>query len=72
MAIGVKAVPLSFVVHALGVAGVVMVLVWCIHFRGGLAWESSNKNLIFNVRTLLSFVSLLMHLLIILVVFLWG
>ncbi|KAA8539912.1 hypothetical protein F0562_026604 [Nyssa sinensis] len=25
-----------------------MVLVWNIHFRGGLAWESSNKSLIFN------------------------
>ncbi|KAF8379476.1 hypothetical protein HHK36_028911 [Tetracentron sinense] len=27
-----------------------MVLVWCIHFRGGLAFESSNKNLIFNIH----------------------
>lgn len=26
-----------------------MVLVWSIHFRGGLAWEAENKNLIFNV-----------------------
>ncbi|KAL1294405.1 hypothetical protein AAHE18_19G139800 [Arachis hypogaea] len=25
-----------------------MVLLWNIHFRGGLAWEATNKNLIFN------------------------
>lgn len=59
MAIGVKALPLSVVAHALALAGAVMVLVWCIHFRGGLAWDSSNKNLIFNVcfQSLLSSVS---------------
>lgn len=50
MAIGGKAVPLSFVAHALAVAGAVMVLVWCIYFLGGLAWEATNKALIFNVR----------------------
>ncbi|KAL4287447.1 hypothetical protein AHAS_Ahas19G0187100 [Arachis hypogaea] len=27
---------------------IVMVLLWNIHFRGGLAWEATNKNLIFN------------------------
>ncbi|XP_057475185.1 transmembrane ascorbate ferrireductase 1-like [Actinidia eriantha] len=59
MAIGVKALPLSFVVHALGVAGLVMVLVWCIHFRGGLAWESSNKNLIFNIHPVLILIGLI-------------
>ncbi|KAA3469943.1 transmembrane ascorbate ferrireductase 1-like [Gossypium australe] len=53
MAIGVKALHLSFVPHALAIAGAVMVLVWCIHFRGGLAWESSNKNLIFNLHPVL-------------------
>ncbi|KAK8583494.1 hypothetical protein V6N13_108853 [Hibiscus sabdariffa] len=53
MAIGVKAWQSSFVAHALGVAGAVMVLVWTIHFRGGLAWDSSNKNLIFNLHPVL-------------------
>ncbi|CAL5405027.1 unnamed protein product [Camellia sinensis] len=48
--IGVKAVVLSIVAHVLGIAGAVMVLVWCIHFRGGLAWDSSNKSLIFNAK----------------------
>ncbi|PSR93440.1 Transmembrane ascorbate ferrireductase [Actinidia chinensis var. chinensis] len=59
MAIGVKALPLSFVVHVLGVAGLVMVLVWCIHFRGGLAWESSDKSLIFNIHPVLILLGLI-------------
>ncbi|GMI71581.1 hypothetical protein like AT4G25570 [Hibiscus trionum] len=53
MAIQVKPSQLAFVPHALAVAGAVMVLVWCIHFRGGLAWDSSNKNLIFNIHPVL-------------------
>ncbi|KAF7147496.1 hypothetical protein RHSIM_Rhsim03G0180700 [Rhododendron simsii] len=51
IAIPVKALPLSFVVHALAVAGAVLVLVWNIYFRGGLAWESTNKSLIFNAAS---------------------
>ncbi|XP_022774145.1 transmembrane ascorbate ferrireductase 1-like [Durio zibethinus] len=53
MTIGVKASHLTVVPQALAVAGAVMVLVWCIHFRGGLAWESSNKSLIFNIHPVL-------------------
>lgn len=53
MGLEINAVYLSYVVHVLAVAGAVMVLVWNIHFRGGLAWESSNKNLIFNVSFLI-------------------
>ncbi|XWS37829.1 hypothetical protein CRYUN_Cryun19dG0078900 [Craigia yunnanensis] len=53
MAIGVKPLHLTIVPHALAVAGAVMVLVWCIYFRGGLAWESSNKSLIFNIHPVL-------------------
>lgn len=49
MALAVPAVPFTFVVHLLGIAGIIMVLIWNIDFRGGLAWESTNKNLIFNV-----------------------
>lgn len=53
MAVGpvsVRALAVSFAAHVLAVAGAVMVLVWCISFRGGLAWEASNKNLIFNIH----------------------
>ncbi|KNA23928.1 hypothetical protein SOVF_019690 isoform B [Spinacia oleracea] len=49
----VKAAPLTYVVHVLAVACAVMVLVWCIHFRGGLAWEATNKSLIFNIHPVL-------------------
>ncbi|CAA2983411.1 transmembrane ascorbate ferrireductase 1-like [Olea europaea subsp. europaea] len=48
MAIGMKAMPFSFVAHFLAVVGAILVLIWCISFRGGLAWEAPNKNLIFN------------------------
>ncbi|CAM0903628.1 unnamed protein product [Alopecurus aequalis] len=47
--LGVKATPFTYAAHALAVAAATMVLVWCIHFRGGLAFEAVNKNLIFNV-----------------------
>ncbi|GKU89328.1 hypothetical protein SLEP1_g3479 [Rubroshorea leprosula] len=59
MALGVKAFPFTFVVHLLGIAGVVLVLVWCIHFRGGLAWESSDKSLIFNIHPVLMLIGLI-------------
>ncbi|XP_072077376.1 uncharacterized protein [Arachis hypogaea] len=48
MGLGVPALPFTFVAHLLAVAAIVMVLLWNIHFRGGLAWEATNKNLIFN------------------------
>ncbi|KAL4370871.1 hypothetical protein AHAS_Ahas06G0109100 [Arachis hypogaea] len=49
MGLGVPALPFTFVAHLLAVAAIVMVLLWNIHFRGGLAWEATNKNLILNV-----------------------
>ncbi|KAJ8437243.1 hypothetical protein Cgig2_012512 [Carnegiea gigantea] len=53
MAAVLKATPVTFVAHALAVACAVMVLVWCISFRGGLAWEATNKSLIFNIHPVL-------------------
>lgn len=53
MAIGLKAVHVSYVAHFLAVVGAILVLVWVISFRGGLAWEATNKNLIFNIHPLL-------------------
>lgn len=53
MAIEIKATPFTFVAHALAFAASVMVLIWCIHFRGGLAWEDTNKSLIFNIHPVL-------------------
>ncbi|KAA8533734.1 hypothetical protein F0562_031251 [Nyssa sinensis] len=59
MATGVKALPFFLVAQVLAVAGAVMVLVWNIHFRGGLAWESSNKSLIFNIHPVLILIGLI-------------
>ncbi|XP_010940462.1 probable ascorbate-specific transmembrane electron transporter 1 [Elaeis guineensis] len=50
---GLRAEVFTYVAHALAVAAAVLVLVWCIHFRGGLAFESTNKSLIFNVHPVL-------------------
>lgn len=52
MALGVPALGFTFAMHVLGAASAVLVLVWCVHFRGGLAFEASNKSLIFNVCVL--------------------
>ncbi|CAA7390942.1 unnamed protein product [Spirodela intermedia] len=51
--LGVGAAPFTNVVHGLAVVGAVLVLVWTIHFRGGLAFDSTNKNLIFNLHPVL-------------------
>ncbi|KDP22285.1 hypothetical protein JCGZ_26116 [Jatropha curcas] len=59
MALEVKALPFTFVTHALAVAGAILVLVWCIYFRGGLAWEASNKSLIFNIHPVLMLIGLI-------------
>ncbi|KAG5234594.1 transmembrane ascorbate ferrireductase [Salix suchowensis] len=59
MAIGVEALPLTFAAHALAVAGAAMVLVWNLHYRGGLAWEATNKNLIFNLHPVLMLIGLI-------------
>ncbi|KAJ8448707.1 hypothetical protein Cgig2_010594 [Carnegiea gigantea] len=53
MAVVLKATPVTFVAHALAAACAVLVLVWCISFRGGLAWEATNKSLIFNIHPVL-------------------
>ncbi|KAL7146346.1 hypothetical protein ABFS83_06G034300 [Erythranthe nasuta] len=59
MAIGVKALPISFVAHFLAIVGAILVLIWTINFRGGLAWESTNKNLIFNLHPVLMLIGLI-------------
>lgn len=56
--IGLKATPFAAVTQVLGIAGAVMVLVWCIYFMGGLAWEATNKSLIFNIHPVLMLIGL--------------
>ncbi|KGN60469.1 transmembrane ascorbate ferrireductase 1 [Cucumis sativus] len=59
MALAVKAFPLTVVSHVVGIVAMIMVLVWTIHFRGGLAWEAVNKNLIFNIHPVLMLLGLI-------------
>ncbi|XP_068640143.1 probable ascorbate-specific transmembrane electron transporter 1 [Aristolochia californica] len=53
MALGVDGRVFTYVSHVLAVASAVLVLVWCIYYRGGLAFTSTNKQLIFNVHPVL-------------------
>ncbi|KAK7315031.1 hypothetical protein VNO77_33563 [Canavalia gladiata] len=59
MALEVAAIPFTFVVHILGLVSIVLVLVWNLYFRGGLAWTSSNKSLIFNIHPVLMLIGLI-------------
>ncbi|XP_078427483.1 putative ascorbate-specific transmembrane electron transporter 1 [Wolffia australiana] len=49
---GLKArpAPFTYVVHVLAAISALLVLFWAIHFRGGLAFVATNKNLIFNIH----------------------
>ncbi|KAK7364328.1 hypothetical protein VNO80_12892 [Phaseolus coccineus] len=51
--------PLTFVVHLLAIPAILMVLVWNIHFRGGLSFNSSNKSLIFNIHPVLMLIGII-------------
>lgn len=48
----------TLVVHVLAVAATALVLLWCIGFRGGLAFRSSDKQRIFNVHPPLMLIGL--------------
>ena len=55
MSVVINARIVAFAVHALAVVASVMLFVWSICYRGGFAWESTNKTLlIFNVNSSLS------------------
>lgn len=54
-AIPVVRFPIFRAVRVIGVAVAALVLTWTIHFRGGLALISDNKDLIFNVRLWICF-----------------
>ncbi|XP_048325775.1 transmembrane ascorbate ferrireductase 1 [Ziziphus jujuba] len=56
MALSAPATPFTYVTHFLAIAGLVLVLVWTLHFRGGFAWDAENKNLIFNLHPFLMLV----------------
>ncbi|OAY71047.1 putative ascorbate-specific transmembrane electron transporter 1 [Ananas comosus] len=53
--------PFTFVSHALAAAAAMLVLVWCIHFRGGLAYEATDKSLIFNLTPVNEFAAIMSY-----------
>ncbi|MED6184833.1 hypothetical protein PIB30_051283 [Stylosanthes scabra] len=52
--------PIFTTVRAIGVAVTVLLLIWALHFRGGLALVSDNKDLIFNVHPVLMVIGLVL------------
>ncbi|KAL9268432.1 Transmembrane ascorbate ferrireductase 2-like protein [Drosera capensis] len=60
MATPVVRFPIYLLIRGLGIAVAALVLIWTIHFRGGLALVSDNKDLIFNVHPVLMVISLLL------------
>ncbi|KAL9323825.1 hypothetical protein ACSQ67_008682 [Phaseolus vulgaris] len=52
--------PIFTVVRVVGVAVTVLLLTWALHFRGGLALVSDNKDLIFNVHPVLMVIGLIL------------
>ncbi|CAI9785534.1 unnamed protein product [Fraxinus pennsylvanica] len=50
---GMSSFPVSMFAHLLAIAVTILVLVWLLHFREGLAFKSDNKQKIFNVHPLL-------------------
>ncbi|XP_068645883.1 probable ascorbate-specific transmembrane electron transporter 1 [Aristolochia californica] len=53
MVLGIDARVFTYACHVLAVVSAVLVLVWCIDYRGGLAFKATNKQLIFNVHPVL-------------------
>ncbi|CAI9763332.1 unnamed protein product [Fraxinus pennsylvanica] len=60
MAVPVVRFPIFPVVRIIGIAVTALVLTWTVHYRGGLALISDNKDLIFNVHPVLMVISLVL------------
>ncbi|PSR87803.1 Transmembrane ascorbate ferrireductase [Actinidia chinensis var. chinensis] len=60
MAVPVVQFPIFLLVRIIGVIVTVLVLTWTIHYRGGLALISDNKDLIFNVHPVLMVIGLVL------------
>ncbi|XP_027359106.1 probable transmembrane ascorbate ferrireductase 2 [Abrus precatorius] len=52
--------PIFTAVRGVGVAVTVLLLTWALHYRGGLALVSDNKDLIFNVHPVLMVIGLVL------------
>lgn len=60
MTVPVVRFPIFLFVRVIGIAVTALVLTWTIHYRGGLALISENKDLIFNVHPVLMVISLVL------------
>ncbi|XP_023893243.1 probable transmembrane ascorbate ferrireductase 3 [Quercus suber] len=50
---------LTYVAHFFGLTALILILIWLLHYRGGLNYESNNPDLVFNVHPFLMFFSLI-------------
>jgi cytochrome b-561 len=55
MAVPVVRFPIFLIIRVIGLMVATLVLTWTLHYRGGLALVSDNKDLIFNVLSLAHF-----------------
>ncbi|CAI9752792.1 unnamed protein product [Fraxinus pennsylvanica] len=60
MAVPIYRFPIFAVVRIFGIAITALVLTWTVHYRGGLALISDNKDLIFNVHPVLMVIGLVL------------
>ncbi|XP_072973010.1 transmembrane ascorbate ferrireductase 2-like isoform X3 [Typha angustifolia] len=60
MAAPVVRFPIIALIRVFGAAIAAMVLIWAVHFRGGMALISDNKDLIFNIHPVLMVVGFLL------------
>ncbi|KAK4426302.1 putative transmembrane ascorbate ferrireductase 2 [Sesamum alatum] len=60
MAVPVVRFPIFLAVRIIGAAVAALVLIWNVHYRGGLALVSENKSLIFNVHPVLMVIGVLL------------
>ncbi|KAG6720318.1 hypothetical protein I3843_03G055200 [Carya illinoinensis] len=60
MAVPVVRFPIFFIVRVMGFIITTLVLTWTLHYRGGLALISDDKDLIFNVHPVLMVIGLLL------------
>ncbi|KAA8547827.1 hypothetical protein F0562_004256 [Nyssa sinensis] len=59
MAVPVVPFPIFLLVRIIGIIVTVLVLTWTLHYRGGLALISDNKDLIFNIHPVLMVIALI-------------
>ncbi|XP_050230355.1 transmembrane ascorbate ferrireductase 2 [Mercurialis annua] len=60
MGVPVVKFPIFAIIRIIGVVVAALVLTWTVHFRGGLALASDNKDLIFNVHPVLMVIGLIL------------